>query len=132
MNAYKIAGANDSTSDQLRKMGEKPEKIAKEIDKLKDKMKKLSAQLEFEEAAKIRDDIKRLQILDLDLRSDHTDGKDEANPSQRSPKADQSQRSPKADQSQRTAKSVQPGETKKLAKPKSMTVDKTKQTHKPD
>jgi excinuclease ABC subunit B len=78
LNAYKIAGAKDSTSDQLRKMGEKPEKIAKEINKLKEKMKKLSAQLEFEEAAKVRDDIKRLQILDLDLRADHTGSPPEA------------------------------------------------------
>ena len=31
-------------------------------------MKKLSAQLEFEEAASVRDDIKRLQILELQIR----------------------------------------------------------------
>ncbi|MGZ3797885.1 MAG: UvrB/UvrC motif-containing protein [Pseudobdellovibrionaceae bacterium] len=43
----------------------------KEIEKLKKKMKKYSADLEFEEAAKIRDEIKRLQILDLSLREGH-------------------------------------------------------------
>jgi excinuclease ABC subunit B len=31
-------------------------------------MKKLSAQLEFEEAAQVRDEIKRLEILELQIR----------------------------------------------------------------
>ena len=35
---------------------------------LEEKMKKLSAQLEFEDAASVRDDIKRLQILELQIR----------------------------------------------------------------
>jgi excinuclease ABC subunit B len=48
-------------------MSAKPDKIQSEIIKLKDKMKKLSADLEFESAAKVRDDIKRLQILELEL-----------------------------------------------------------------
>lgn len=45
-----------------------PNKIQDEIAKLKKQMKKYSDELEFEEAAKIRDEIKRLQILDLNLR----------------------------------------------------------------
>ncbi len=40
-------------------------KISDQIVKLKKKMKHLSGKLEFEEAAKIRDEIKRLEILDL-------------------------------------------------------------------
>jgi excinuclease ABC subunit B len=41
--------------------------LAKEIEKLKVKMKKAAEKLEFEEAARIRDEIKRLQIMDLEL-----------------------------------------------------------------
>ncbi len=40
------------------KFGKAPDKISVEIEKLRVKMKELSAQLEFEEAAKIRDEIK--------------------------------------------------------------------------
>ena len=35
-------------------------------------MKKLSSDLEFEDAAKIRDEIKRLQILELQIRDGDT------------------------------------------------------------
>ena len=38
-------------------------------EELREKMKKASAQLEFEEAAKIRDETKRLEILELNIRS---------------------------------------------------------------
>jgi excinuclease ABC subunit B len=51
------------------KFGNEPDKVAQEIDKLRKKMKEYSSNLEFEEAAKIRDEIKRLQILDLNMRS---------------------------------------------------------------
>lgn len=51
------------------KFAEAPDKIQKEIDKLRAQMKEHSANLEFEEAAKIRDEIKRLQILELSVRS---------------------------------------------------------------
>ncbi|MGZ3744797.1 MAG: excinuclease ABC subunit UvrB [Pseudobdellovibrionaceae bacterium] len=54
-----------------QKFGNEPSQVMKEIEKLKKKMKKYSADLEFEEAAKIRDEIKRLQILDLSLREGH-------------------------------------------------------------
>ena len=53
----------------MGKFAHQPEKIQKEIEKLREKMKKYSSDLEFEEAAKIRDEIKRLQIADLTLRS---------------------------------------------------------------
>ena len=68
LSAYKIQGEKDKTADQLKKFAEKPNKIQDEIIKLKTKMKKLSAQLEFEDAAQVRDDIKRLQILELSIR----------------------------------------------------------------
>ena len=51
------------------KFAKAPDKISGEIDKLRLKMKELSANLEFEEAAKIRDEIKRLQIVELSIRS---------------------------------------------------------------
>jgi len=41
--------------------------LAGEIEKLRKKMKKASEKLEFEEAARLRDEIKRLQIMDLEL-----------------------------------------------------------------
>ena len=66
--AYKITGEKDKTAEKLKKFSDKPNKIQDEISKLKLKMKKLSADLEFEDAAKIRDEIKRLQILDLQVR----------------------------------------------------------------
>ena len=46
----------------------KPEKMDKEIIKLKKQMKKLVAELEFEEAAVVRDKIKKLEYLDLQLK----------------------------------------------------------------
>ncbi len=52
---------------RIKSMAEKPQAIEKEIDKLRTTMRKLSADLEFEEAAKVRDEIKRLQILQLSL-----------------------------------------------------------------
>jgi excinuclease ABC subunit B len=68
LSAYKIQGEKDKTAEQLKKFAEKPNKIQDEILKLRTKMKKLSGQLEFEEAAQVRDDIKRLEILELQLR----------------------------------------------------------------
>lgn len=43
------------------------EQIEKQIKKLKAQMKKASSKLEFEEAAKIRDEIKRLQLLGMEI-----------------------------------------------------------------
>lgn len=53
----------------IRKFGHEPDKIQGEIEKLRVRMKELSSNLEFEEAAKIRDEIKRLQIVELNIRS---------------------------------------------------------------
>lgn len=49
------------------KYKESPQKLTKEITLLRNKMKKASDQLDFEEAARIRDEIKRLEILELTL-----------------------------------------------------------------
>ena len=57
----------------LAKLSGDPTLLQKEITKLRDKQKKLAANLEFEEAAKIRDEIKRLQILELSARSGDTE-----------------------------------------------------------
>ncbi len=69
--AYRIKGETDAAAAKFEKMmrgdSKDTQKIQKEITKLKAKMKKLSTNLEFEEAAKIRDDIKRLQILELQM-----------------------------------------------------------------
>lgn len=51
--------------DELQKIMDQPGTLNREIDELKKKMKKASENLEFEEAARIRDQIKRLQLLQL-------------------------------------------------------------------
>jgi excinuclease ABC subunit B len=69
-NVSKLIGHGDKKQISLfDQFSDKPDKIGQEIDKMKKKMKKSSDKLEFEEAAKIRDEIKRLQILELNLRS---------------------------------------------------------------
>jgi excinuclease ABC subunit B len=62
-------GQEDKTATMFDKFSKEPSKIQVEIERLRTKMKKASERLEFEEAAKIRDDIRRLQIMDLDLKS---------------------------------------------------------------
>jgi excinuclease ABC subunit B len=49
--------------------GADTEKVNKEIEKLRKRMKKASENLEFEEAAVLRDEVKRLQLGQLDLMS---------------------------------------------------------------
>lgn len=70
--AYKIKGEKDITAERMQKFTDKPNKIQNEIKKLKEKMKTLSSNLEFEEAAKVRDEVKRLQILELQIRDGDT------------------------------------------------------------
>ncbi|MFZ3231662.1 MAG: excinuclease ABC subunit UvrB [Pseudobdellovibrio sp.] len=74
LSVYDIQGVKDKTYEQMKKFAEKPNKIQNEIIKLQTKMKKLSADLDFEAAASARDEIKRLQILELQIR----EGKSEA------------------------------------------------------
>jgi excinuclease ABC subunit B len=64
--AAQIRGDNKEPS-LFEKFSAKPDKLGKEIESLKKKMKKASDKLEFEEAAKLRDEVKRLQILQLSL-----------------------------------------------------------------
>ncbi len=80
LSAYKLQGEKDKTAEQLKKFAEKPNKIQDEIIKLKSKMKKLSAQLEFEDAAQVRDDIKRLEILELQIREGDSNSSGEGEP----------------------------------------------------
>ena len=58
-----LAGLSDQ--DQIALMS--PERIAREIKTLEDRMRKAAADLEFEEAAKLRDEIRKLEAQDLGL-----------------------------------------------------------------
>jgi len=60
-------------SDQAHKYAADPKLLPDEIDKLKKKMKALAAKLDFEEAAKVRDEIKRLELIELSLREGDVD-----------------------------------------------------------
>jgi excinuclease ABC subunit B len=59
--------------ESLAAYSESPGKIPLQIAKLRKQMKKASDALEFEEAAKIRDEIKRLQVLELSLLNGEVD-----------------------------------------------------------
>lgn len=52
---------------------ENAEQIEKEITRLKKKMKKASGELDFEEAAKLRDEIKRLQLIGMEVLSNESE-----------------------------------------------------------
>jgi excinuclease ABC subunit B len=65
----KLGQESKNNISMFDKFSEKPDKIVTEIAMLRKKMKKASDNLEFEEAAKIRDEVKRLQILELNLKS---------------------------------------------------------------
>ena len=64
----KLKGTKLKVSSQIEKYKNNPSGIAKEIEKLKVKMKKMASKLDFEEAAKIRDEIKRLELFELSVR----------------------------------------------------------------
>ena len=64
---------NAATKKNVAAFAENPSKLATQIAKLRKQMKKASDKLEFEEAAKIRDEIKRLEVLDLSLRTGEVD-----------------------------------------------------------
>ncbi|MEZ0391469.1 MAG: excinuclease ABC subunit UvrB [Pseudobdellovibrionaceae bacterium] len=53
----------------FEKFSENHSALVKEIETLRKKMKKAAENLDFEEAAKIRDEVKRLQILELNIKS---------------------------------------------------------------
>jgi len=56
-----------SLSDQSQDALEDPNKLGKHIEKLRKDMRDAAGNLEFEQAAKIRDEIKKLEALDLGL-----------------------------------------------------------------
>ena len=56
-----------SLSDQSQTALEDPQKLQKYIEKLRKEMREAASNLEFEQAAKIRDEIKKLEALDLGL-----------------------------------------------------------------
>lgn len=55
-------------SDQDQKLFSNPKAFQKQIEKLETQMLKAAADLEFEEAARLRDEIKRLESLDLQMK----------------------------------------------------------------
>jgi excinuclease ABC subunit B len=61
----KVAGGQPAVA--LDKFIKYPEKIVAEIEKLKQKMKQASLDLEFEDAARYRDEIRRLQLMQLEV-----------------------------------------------------------------
>jgi excinuclease ABC, B subunit len=76
--ALPLTGSDGRGGAVYNKFSHEPDKLAKEIDKLRARMKELSADLEFEEAAKVRDEIKRLQIVELNIRSGDTEKESDA------------------------------------------------------
>lgn len=64
-----VGTRKDTIQEQVRKYEAQPRVLTKEIIQLRKKMKKSAEQLEFEEAAQIRDEIKRLELLELKIRS---------------------------------------------------------------
>lgn len=66
-------GGKLKSKTQLDKFKNDPSGVAKEIVKLRAKMKKHSSHLEFEEAAKLRDEIKRLELIELGLHEGEVD-----------------------------------------------------------
>lgn len=62
-----VPSSNLQSTGKFEKFYREPSKIAREIEKLRKQMQDLARDLKFEEAAKIRDEIKRLQILELNL-----------------------------------------------------------------
>ena len=67
------AKKNQVLRENIAAYAENPNKLLAQIVKLRKQMKKSSDQLDFEEAAKIRDEIKRLEVLELSLHNGDTD-----------------------------------------------------------
>lgn len=64
---------NQVLREKITVYTEDPKKITVQIEKLRKQMRKASGRLEFEEAARIRDEIKRLEVLELSLRAGEVD-----------------------------------------------------------
>ncbi len=65
--------AMEKLTETLAKMGKTPGSVEKEVEKLRKKMKKHASELEFEEAAKLRDEVKRLELLQLTMHDGEVD-----------------------------------------------------------
>lgn len=67
---YSTVPLEDENKDLLKYQNliGKPQKLNSEIEKLRKKMREAAEELEFEAAAKYRDEIKRLEMLDLQFR----------------------------------------------------------------
>lgn len=63
---------SQESAGRYKKLSEKPGQIEIEINQLRKKMKTLSQKLEFEEASKVRDEIKKLEILQLEVLNGET------------------------------------------------------------
>ncbi len=64
---------NQVLRDKLTAYTDNPTKLTAQILKMRKQMKKASDKLEFEEAARIRDEVKRLEILEMSMRSGEVD-----------------------------------------------------------
>lgn len=64
---YELADQRKMVRSPLTEYVKNPSRIDKEIESLRKKMKKASDKLEFEEAARLRDEIKRLEMLQLEV-----------------------------------------------------------------
>jgi excinuclease ABC subunit B len=62
-----VGGLSDAAQNALENSRDKPEKLAKYIEKRRADMHTAAANLEFEEAAAIRDEIKKLEDIDLGI-----------------------------------------------------------------
>lgn len=74
MEVYEKVSGVAASSAVIDKLMKYPEKIGEEVERLKAKMKEASSNLEFEEAAKYRDEVRRLQLMQMELTDDSTPG----------------------------------------------------------
>jgi excinuclease ABC subunit B len=64
---------NKVLRDNISAYTDNPNQLSAQIAKLRKQMKKASDKLEFEEAARIRDEVKRLEILELSMANGEVD-----------------------------------------------------------
>ena len=64
---------NQVLRENIAAYSDNPKKLLAQITKLRKQMKKASDALDFEEAAKLRDEVKRLEVLDLSLHNGSVD-----------------------------------------------------------
>ena len=67
---YQVSEAESADRERLKKYHKSPKALQGEIQNLRKQMKECSDALNFETAVQLRDEIKRLQLLDLSLKED--------------------------------------------------------------